>query len=125
MHELSTCRSIIHQAENSLSDHSSTSEGTQSSNQIKSITLRIGELARVDVDELVELFPLAAKDTVAHNAALIIKHEPVSYTCNKCHYIIVQKRTTSNTHCSQCGSDQLALSGGTDMLLDSIELVDN
>jgi len=112
MHELSTCKTLIHQIENAVEDYAEC--------KIKSVTVLIGELARVDVDELVELFPLASKDTIAENAELIVKRDPVKYSCGECQQIIIG--TGSDLKCTFCHSSQLTLISGTEMVLDNIEL---
>lgn len=112
MHELSTCKSLIHQIEKAVN-------GTAECN-IKSVTVLIGELARVDVDELIELFPLASKGTIAEDAALIIKRDPVKYSCIACQQITTG--TGSDLSCTFCHSSQLTLISGTEMMLENIEI---
>ena len=112
MHELSTCKSLIQQTQNAITDYSTC--------KIKSITVSIGELARVDVEELVELFPLASQGTIVEDAELIIKREPATFMCNNCQ----QTSRFSGSHivCSHCHSQLLTLVSGTDLVLDNIEL---
>ncbi len=113
MHELSTCKSLIQQIENTISNYAECN--------IKSITVLIGELARVDIDELAELFPLASKGTIAENAELIIKRDAVKYSCNECQKITTG--TGSDLYCKFCHSSQLTLVSGTEMVLENIEII--
>ena len=115
MHELSTCKSLIQQTQKAIADYSAC--------KIKSITVLIGELARVDVDELIELFPLASKGTIAENAELIVKREPAIFSCNDCH--LTSHSDGCHFICSHCQSHQLTLISGVDMILDNIELEQN
>ncbi len=113
MHEMSTCKQLIKQIEKVAKAHPN--------QMLKNITLSIGELARVDVKELVELFPIASLGTCAEHAKLIICHEAISITCKQCEQL--SKVLAQDMNCPSCGSQETQLIGGTDMLLKELEFV--
>lgn len=113
MHEMSTCKQLIKQIEKVAE--------TQPDKLIKNIKLSIGELARVDIDELIELFPIASQGTCAENAELIIEREAISIKCIPCEQI--SDVSMKNMNCPICGSENTQLLAGTDMLLKELEFV--
>jgi len=112
MHELSRCKSLIEQIQNSISEYAEY--------KIKTITVLVGELSQIDLDEFVELFPLAAKGTFVEKAELIVKKDPAKYSCANCSQLCTPKG--SDLYCTFCQSSQLTLISGTEFMLDSIEL---
>ncbi len=112
MHEMSTCKQLIKKIEELV--------GTETNKVVKSITLSIGKLARVDVDELVELFPIASQGTCADHAKLIINHEAISIKCKQCEQL--SQVSVQDMNCPLCGSQETQLIGGTEMLLEELEL---
>ncbi len=113
MHEMSTCKQLIKQIEKLTQ--------AQPNQTLKSITLSIGELARVDVDELVELFPIASQGTCAENANLIINREALSIKCTQCEQL--SQVSAQDMNCPLCGSQETQLMQGTDMLLKELEFM--
>ena len=113
MHEMSTCKKLIEQIEKFAESHPDKT--------IKNVTLSIGELARVDIDELVELFPIASQGTCAENAELVIEREPILIKCLACNK--ESNTSIANMNCPFCGSDKTQLLSGTDMLLKELEFV--
>jgi len=111
MHELSTCKRLISQIEKVAREHQGLS--------VKSVQLSIGELARVDVTELVELFPLAAKNSIAKNAELQINIIPIRVFCNMCNK--ESDVTANDLSCRHCQSQDTSLTKGTDMLISHID----
>lgn len=111
MHEMSTCKQLMKQIEAIAQAHPGKS--------VKNISLSIGELARVDVDELLELFPLAARGSCAENASLLIHREPISIKCITCDNL--SSVSADNMNCPLCGSESTQLMSGTDMLLKELE----
>ena len=111
MHEMSTCKKLINQIEEVA--------GSQQGKSVKSVTLSIGALARVDVDELIELFPFASHGTCAENANLLIEREPIFIKCISCNR--ESSVSASDMSCPICRSEQTQLLSGTDMLLKELE----
>jgi len=114
MHELSTCKRLISQIEKIADEH----QGLK----VKFVQLSVGELARVDTKELIELFPMAAKDTIAQNAELHIKAIPIQVLCSHCNKH--SEVTASDLSCRHCQSQDTSLTDGTDMLISHIDFGD-
>jgi len=113
MHEMPTCRQLIKQIEKFAE--------SEPDEKIENIKLSISELARVDVDELVELFPIVSQGTCAENAELIVNHVPISVKCGECKKSA--DVSVENINCVFCGSESTQLLGGADMLLNKLEFV--
>ena len=111
MHEMSTCKKLIEQIEKHAQ--------SQPDQVIVNIKLSIGELARVDIDELVELFPIASIGTRAENAKLTIERQPISIKCLSCSK--EANVSIANMNCPVCGAENTQLLSGTDMLLTELE----
>ena len=112
MHELSVCQEIITQV-NEIAFQNQASV-------IESITLQVGPLSGVEAPLLKQAFPLAAAQTIAENADLIIEELPVIVKCKLCgsHSTVVPNKLL----CSQCGDYHTQLVSGDEMLLASVEL---
>lgn len=115
MHELSTCKRLIKQVEQFVEDH----QQLQTAGNISNIQLLIGELARVDVSELKELFPFAARGTLAEHAQLSISHQPIQIHCLRCD--MDSDVSADDLRCPLCLAETTRLIAGTDMLLTGIE----
>ena len=112
MHEMSTCRSLIKQVEKTMQDYVGY--------KIKSIDVSIGQLSNIDVNELIELFPLASIDTLVENAKLNILSVAPDINCLDC-----GKDSQANNKeliCPRCNSVNTRPLNGTDMLLTNVEL---
>jgi len=116
MHELSTCKSLISQLEKMAQEQHA--EGRHISNVI----LSVGELARVDIDELLILFPVAAKGTLAENALLTVSKMPIRINCLDCDEDSDVR--ADDLACPHCHHENTRLLSGTDMLLTGIEFQD-
>lgn len=111
MHEMSTCKRILSELEKLAL---STPE-----KKLVAFTLTIGELARVDVEELRYLFPMAAKGTFAENAKMTIEATGLSIYCPHCHQTATVH--TDNLDCPNCLNQETVLQNGTEMLLSTVE----
>lgn len=113
MHEMSTCRQLIKQIEGAALDYPD--------KKISAITLTVGELARVDINELIALFPLASQGTRAEHAKLLINKVPINIKCQQCHKSA--DVSAGDMSCPFCGSENTQLMAGTDMQLEALEFV--
>ena len=68
MHELSMALALVEQVRNIARRESAAC--------VRSVTVRVGSLSGVDPEALAFCFPLAAKDTPAETARLILLEEP-------------------------------------------------
>ncbi|MDH5546609.1 MAG: hydrogenase maturation nickel metallochaperone HypA [Gammaproteobacteria bacterium] len=111
MHEMSTCRRILREVSKITTHHKD--------KRLTRITLEVGDLARIDVDELQELFPLATQGTPYEGVGLHITRVPTGFRCADCQqYITV---TDTELSCPHCGSSRTVLESGTDMTLKELE----
>ncbi|GBD87210.1 hydrogenase/urease nickel incorporation protein HypA [bacterium BMS3Abin03] len=114
MHELSIAQEILGIVYQYVPD--------PKENSVKSVRIRIGKLSNILPDSLTFCFEAITTDTPLKGAKLEIIHIPVAITCSNCN-------TTSEIEppvftCPLCGSNQIKITGGTDMRVDSIELND-
>lgn len=112
MHELSIATSLVDTATRSA-------EGAKA-RAVTRLNVRIGTLAGVEPDALQFCFPVAARGTPCEGADLCIEVVPGRGTCPKC-------GLESEIHdllapCPACGDWPLAVEGGRDLHLDSLEV---
>jgi hydrogenase nickel incorporation protein HypA/HybF len=112
MHELSIAQALIDQLEKIA-----TGEGADA---VTRAVIVVGGLSGVDPEALRMAFPVAAEETLAEDAELDIEFVPAVLTCKAC---------SQQSHpelafmiCEQCGSSDVELDGGRELLLKSVEL---
>jgi len=112
MHERSLVRALLRQVQQ-IADGDSAS-------RVVSIHVRIGEFCGVEP----ELLASAYSDLVAHTplrgAALDLVRVPLEGICDLCGSRFRIERF--NFQCDQCGSLNLTLQGGEEMLLESVTM---
>jgi len=115
VHELSIVEAILDQAEREI--RRSGQEGP-----VRRLELSIGHLSGVNCDSLRFAFDLLSPDTAFAGAELQI-HQPAALCC--CRACGARNEVTEFAgECPKCGSDDILIEGGRDMLLESIELDD-
>ena len=112
MHELAVCQGLLRQVETIAREHGA--------GRVTRIVVRIGPLSGVEPDLLAGAFPLAAADTRATTAELVIERLPVRVLCNTCG--AESEATPNRLLCGVCGDWHTRLVGGDEMLLASVEL---
>ena len=113
MHEMSMAIALIEQAEAALPDDGAL---------VSRVVVSVGVLSGVDPEALVLAFPLAAEDTRLQGAALDIRRVPASMRCRAC-----GDTTTPDFPffvCAACGSDDVDIAAGRELMLESMELED-
>ena len=90
---------------------------------VRSVRLRIGELAGVVPESLEFCFKVLIEGTPLQGAALAIEHVPLTIRCKNCN-------TTSKLEfpvfvCPSCNSSDVELKSGTEFHVVEIELQDN
>ena len=112
MHELALTEGII-----SIINSQQEREGFSS---VLEIRLRVGEYSGIVPECLREFFPIAAKDTAAENAALVIEPVPAAFRCPACGYEggIERKRAC----CPVCGSEAVRLIAGREFYVESLKV---
>ena len=86
------------------------------------LDITVGRLSGVNVDSIRFAFELLAPDTLLDGADLRIAEPKAVCRCEEC-----KARTEIDelvVDCPACGSGQITLEGGQDLLLESIELAD-
>ena len=113
MHEHSVCQALLKKAERVAHAHQA--------KRIKSITVDIGPLAGIVIEELDHAFPHNCEGTLAEGAQLIIQQTPIEIKCLDCN--INSKASTQNQDCPQCNSPNTQLISGDQMRIIDIELI--
>ena len=112
MHELSVCLALMEQVQNIAKEHNA--------RRVDKIVLRIGPLSGIEVPLLQHAYPLAAIDTIAEDAELVIESLPVKVKCTRCS---AETEVPSNRLlCGQCGDFRTEVVSGDEMLLANLEL---
>jgi hydrogenase nickel incorporation protein HypA/HybF len=112
MHELSIALALVEQAE-----AIALREGAA---RLASITVTVGELSGVNPEALELAFPVAAENSLAREARLIIETVPARARCRACG----QESSPGFPFpaCGQCGSPDLEISAGQELLIKTLEL---
>lgn len=115
MHELAVTEGIL-----KIAIEASQQNGAR---RISAIHLVIGELSSIVDDSVQFYFDLLSKDTLAENAALRFRREPMIVICLDCAYQF-NASAPLEPQCSQCGSARLQVRGGREFFIESIEVED-
>ncbi len=112
MHELSVCQSLLNQVDAIARRHHG--------GGVAKVTLRIGPLAAVEPQLLMQAFPLASAGTIARDAELVIESPPIRVHCPRC-----EKESDASINrldCRHCGNRQTQVISGDELLLVNVEL---
>ncbi len=113
MHEMALSESVLERIE--------ANARTDGFTRVVAVHLEIGELAGVDIDAMRFSFDAVTRGTLAEAARLDISSPPGEAWCMPCgHAVVIARRFDP---CPDCGSHQLQVTGGTDMLLKSLEVM--
>jgi hydrogenase nickel incorporation protein HypA/HybF len=87
--------------------------------RVKRVRVRIGVLHRLEQDALQQAFSLAASGSEAENAILDLVSIRPQWRCRLCE----EESEAANITlvCSSCGGMEIEVSGGDEMILESIE----
>ena len=111
MHELSIAQALLDQLQ---------SIAKREKSSITGITISIGTLSGVDAEALEQAFRIASEGTPFENSRLDINTVAARVVCHSC------KKESSPDFpflvCEHCGSFDLEITAGRDMLLQSVEL---
>ena len=112
MHELSIAQSIIEQVEDVARKEKAV--------RAVFVSLVVGALSGVERESLEFVFPMAAEGTIAEGATLVIEDMPARLKCHAC-------RAESDARmplltCGKCGSSDVDITGGRDLVVKSVEL---
>ena len=87
--------------------------------RVLSIKLKIGELSGVVPECINAYFDIAAKETIAEGARIIIEKVPVIIKCPDCGYDGGIR--LGNYKCPQCGGTHFKIISGKEYFVDSVE----
>ena len=112
MHEVSICESII-----DILKEQAAKEGAS---KVKSVRLKIGEMAGVVEDSLRFAFEIVSKDTLADGAKLIIDNIPLTAKCRSCgrDFHIVGYAFS----CKHCDSPEIEVVSGRELEVVEIDM---
>jgi hydrogenase nickel incorporation protein HypA/HybF len=86
--------------------------------RVLEIDLGIGEFSGVIPSCIEEFFPLAAKDTAAEGAKLVMETIPASFTCSGCGYRGAIDRHAAR--CPDCGSTAIRMTAGREFFIKNL-----
>jgi len=112
MHELSVVAALVE-----------TIEGLVRENEAKAVTgiwIKVGPLSGVVPELLESAFDMYRKGTVVETATLSIARPPLRALCRACRK--ETERTDYSPACPACGSTDVEITGGADLLLERVEL---
>jgi hydrogenase nickel incorporation protein HypA/HybF len=115
MHEMSIVQALLEQVQSEV-------EKSGHDGRVMALHLVIGRLSGVHVESIRFAFELLGPDSIARDAELVIDEPKAELACRNCH----SRHAIDELHanCPACGSDDVAITGGQQLLLQSIELED-
>jgi len=114
VHEMSIVEALIEQVETEI-EKSGVPEG-----RVHGLDLVIGRLSGVHVASIEFAFELLSPGTVVEGAELRISEPPAVVNCHAC--ASRQPIEEMRMNCPDCGSGDVTIEGGRELLLQSIEL---
>lgn len=113
MHEFSIVSSLLESCEEIARNHHAT--------KILAIHLDIGERSGVNVALLKSAFEEFKAGSLCEESKLLIQESKVELTCDSCHQNSIPTEL-NYTHCPFCGSNQVRIAKGNEMLLLRLEM---
>lgn len=113
MHELSIVEALIDQVQHEL-------DRAGQRGSVMQVEVSIGRMSGVHPDAVRFAFELLAPGTIVERAEIVIE-EPKAV----CRCLVCDAQTEIDdlvVQCPKCGSDAIAIEGGRDMMLQSIEI---
>ena len=115
MHELSICQSLLGEVERVAAANDAT--------DVNRIFVAIGPLSGVEAPLLARAFDVARMGTIAEHALLEIETVPAVVWCKAC---AIETPVAANVLlCGRCGTWQVELKSGDELLLTRVELTGN
>jgi hydrogenase nickel incorporation protein HypA/HybF len=115
VHELSIIQALIEQVETEV-------EKAGQAGRVLALDLTVGRLSGVHVDALRFGFEMLSPDSIVEGAELRIAESEALICCHTCG--ARQPLPEFVLRCPSCGSEQITIEGGQDLLLQTIELED-
>jgi hydrogenase nickel incorporation protein HypA/HybF len=112
VHELSVCQSLMREVQRVAAENDA--------NAVMAITVAVGPLSGVEAPLLERAFTIARAGTIAEDATFTVEVLPVTVWCSACG---VETQVPVNALlCGQCGTWQVDLRSGSELLLKRVEL---
>lgn len=115
MHELSIAQALVEQVDAVIDQHQASSASL--------IRVRIGPLAGVVPELLASAFPLAAAGSRMEHAELEFTHAPIRVRCRTCG--AETEAAMNRLLCGACGDWHTQILSGDELLLESVELIND
>lgn len=112
MHELSICQSLLGEVERVATANAAT--------EVNRIFVAVGPLSGVEPPSLARAFEVARTGTIAERAVLEIEIVPAVVWCKAC--AIETPVAANSLLCGRCGTWQVELKSGAELLLTRVEL---
>jgi len=109
VHEIGLCQSVL-----------AAVEGKAGGRRVTGVRLRVGALHRVGPEAFDQTFSLVASGSVADGADVDVVVVPVEGHCRGCGQD--WEAEDQLPLCPECGSTDVALTGGDDLVLESLEI---
>jgi hydrogenase nickel incorporation protein HypA/HybF len=113
MHEFAICQSLIAEAGRVAAAHNAS--------EVTGIVVAVGPLSGVEAPLLARAFEIARTGTIAERAVLDIEIVPISVWCGDCG--AASAAGVNALLCGRCGTWQVDLNSGDELLLKRVELV--
>lgn len=113
MHEMSIVQALIEQVEAEV-------ERSGEPGVVVGLDVIIGRLSGVHVDSIEFAFELLSPGTIAENAELRVSRPTAVVNCHECASSQLMDEILMS--CPDCGSGDVTIEGGRELLLQSIEL---
>ncbi len=114
MHEYAIAEALVEQIERVAREHPGCT--------VRSAVVAIGGLRRIVPDILRFGFEIAAADSAAAGADLVIEHVPIRFRCNGCNAESVVDEAIYL--CPACGSGDVTALSGDELMLKSVDIED-
>lgn len=111
MHELSLCRAIARIA----TEHAR-------GRPVLAITLQVGQLRQVVPQTLIYCWKLVSENTPLAGSQLVVESIPALVECASCEGR--QPLASVAVRCPACGSDDVAIAGGDEFLVKTLDLAE-
>ena len=112
MHELALTEGII-----SIVESEKKKNGFE---RVSEISLKLGEYSGVITECMGEFFPIAAADSPARDAKLVIETVPASFLCLDCGHEGAADR--KNACCPECRSTAIKMTAGREFFVESLKV---
>jgi hydrogenase nickel incorporation protein HypA/HybF len=113
MHELSIVEALIEQVQEEV-------QRAGVEGNIAKLELCIGRLSGVNIDSIRFAFDLLAPDSILAESEIVIHESKAVCRCNSCH--AETEIDDLLLQCPRCASDDIAIDGGRELLLQSIDV---